>query len=219
MTSVPFCRLWAAPALMLVLAGCATTQQASVAPLPPDDYRANHPITIAERAHTMEIPVGPQTTHLTPPVRGNIAGFAERFRDSGSSRLTVLVPTDARSGVGHQVRDTLVGAGVEARRIDIRSYYPEKPGSPIRLAYSGMTASVAGCGKWPDRLEEDIDNRNYRNFGCATQSNLAAIVENPLDLKYPRAVTPGDATRRSAVLDSYRRGEPYASSQTLAGGS
>lgn len=219
MTSVSLSRLWAAgPAVMLaLLAGCATTTHKGdyIVSVPPDDYRVNHPIAIGEQVHTMVIPVGPHTAHLTPPVRSNIAGFAERFRSSGSSSLLVLIPTDSRAGISHQVRDTLIGAGVTPAKVDIRSYYPKAPGAPVRLAYSGMTASVAGCGKWPDQLEKDIHNRNYENFGCATQANLAAMVANPLDLKYPRGTTPPDAERRSTVLERYRRGEAYTSGQTL----
>ena len=77
---------------------------------------------------------------------------------------------------------------------------------------------VEGCSAWPDRLENDFHNRNYKNFGCATQANLAAMVDNPLDLLYPRALAPADAARRSAVLDNYRKGDAYSAKQRLEDG-
>ena len=45
----------------------------------------------------------------------------------------------------------------------------------------------------PTRSANTTENRNYFAFGCATQQNLAAIVDNPLDLLYPRGLTPADA--------------------------
>jgi pilus assembly protein CpaD len=60
-------------------------------------------------------------------------------------------------------------------------------------------------------------NENYGAFGCATQQNLAAMVNNPLDLMYPRGLTPADAARRTDVLSKYRTGNATASAG--AGGS
>jgi pilus assembly protein CpaD len=45
------------------------------------------------------------------------------------------------------------------------------------------------------------------------------MVNNPLDLLYPRAMTPADASRRSRVLDLYRSGASTTSANSLIGGS
>ena len=51
----------------------------------------------------------------------------------------------------------------------------------------------AGCGRTisgrPDGAVY-IENRPYWNFGCATQRNLAAMVDNPADLVQPRGEAP-----------------------------
>src|SRR5438270_143079 len=72
--------------------------------------------------------------------------------------------------------------------------------SSVRLAYSKIGAHTAECGPWPDQTARNPENRHYANYGCATQQNLAAMVANPLDLLYPRAMTPPDAVRRTAVI-------------------
>ena len=122
--------------------------------------------------------------------------------------------------MSRQVRDVLVNAGVRPGALEIRSYSASSDVSaaPIRLAYNKIAAHVDGCGTWPDHLEAQFRNRNYSNFGCATQANLAAMTDNPLDLVYPRALSPADAARRSTVLDKYRRGEAYAAKQRLEAG-
>jgi pilus assembly protein CpaD len=69
-----------------------------------------------------------------------------------------------------------------------------------------MTASVAPCGDWTEDLARNYNNTNYTNFGCATQTNLAAMIVNPLDLLYPRLMTPPNAARRGGVLQNYQNG-------------
>ena len=54
---------------------------------------------------------------------------------------------------------------------------------------------------------EHYENRQYWNFGCAQQRNLAAMVENPDDLVEPRPEVPSYTGRRTTVLEKYRRGE------------
>ena len=75
----------------------------------------------------------------------------------------------------------------------------------MRLAYNRIAAHTAPCGPWPDQVADTGENRHYAAFGCATQQNLAAMVASPLDLIYPRGLTPADAQRRATVLDTTAR--------------
>jgi pilus assembly protein CpaD len=218
-------RLVAAAAVLVALAGCATGTQQDITASIPDDYRIKHPITIDEQLATMDIPVGLDAGRLSSGARGNIAGFAQRFNSSGGSLMAIVAPVGSPNEVvaasmSHQVYDVLLAAGIRPAALDFRTYRagPKETGAPIRLAYSRIAASVADCGQWPGNLDNDSRNRNYKNFGCATQANLAAMVANPLDLLYPRASTPPDATRRAKVLEGYQNGEIYSATQRLEGG-
>ena len=53
-----------------------------------------------------------------------------------------------------------------------------------------------------------IENKSYHNFGCATQRNLAAMIDNPADLEQPRSEIPAYTARRSAAFEKYRKGTP-----------
>ncbi|QIG48835.1 hypothetical protein G5V57_14545 [Nordella sp. HKS 07] len=75
---------------------------------------------------------------------------------------------------------------------------------PIIVTKTG--AYVKDCGEWPKDLSRTSQNDQYQNFGCAQQSNIAAMVANPQDLIRPRAQTPSDPMRRSKVIDDYRNG-------------
>ena len=53
-----------------------------------------------------------------------------------------------------------------------------------------------------------LENKQYYNFGCAHQRNIAAMIDNPSDLVQPRSETPAYTTRRTAAFEKYRKGLP-----------
>jgi pilus assembly protein CpaD len=102
----------------------------------------------------------------------------------------------------------------------MRRYHPEDPHlmAAIRLSYPRMKAQAGPCGLWPDDIGPSIknpgylENRQYYNFGCAYQRNMAAMVANPSDLVQPRPETPPYTIRRSEGFDKYRKGQTTATS-------
>jgi pilus assembly protein CpaD len=76
-----------------------------------------------------------------------------------------------------------------------------------------MKAEAGPCGLWPEDLGPSIhnpsyfDNKDYYNFGCAYQRNMAAMVANPSDLVQPRPETPAYAERRREGFEKYRQGQ------------
>ena len=91
--------------------------------------------------------------------------------------------------------------------------YPNDYRQRHPIIVTPRTAYVASeCGLWPHDLGQGDtlngwSNKPSYNHGCATQSNLAAMVANPNDLLGPRAEGPPDAARRASVLATYRKGE------------
>jgi pilus assembly protein CpaD len=205
-----------AAVLSVLLASCSSPPKGDIVGSVPDDYHLVHPISYAEGLETMDIPVGVDMARLPGPMQATVAGFGQRFIGSGSGILAIVAPVGtpnqvAAASVSHQIRDLLIAAGVGAREIEFRSYRagPDEPGAPVRLAYNRMAARTEPCQPWTDEVTHSSENEHYRNFGCATQQNLAAEIENPLDLMYPRGTTPADAGRRSTVLQKYRKGDAY----------
>jgi len=82
-------RFVAAVALLFMLSGCSVAKYQNIVEKAPDDYRTSHPIKIDEKLFTMDIPVGLDTARLTTPVKGNIAGFAQRFNASDSDLMAI----------------------------------------------------------------------------------------------------------------------------------
>jgi pilus assembly protein CpaD len=57
-----------------------------------------------------------------------------------------------------------------------------------------------------------FENKDYYNFGCANQRNMAAMVDNPSDLEQPRPETPSYQARRTTSFEKYRKGTTTATS-------
>ncbi len=197
------------------LAGCTANRTEIVGAIP-DDYRVNHPIVLANQLKTLDIPVANEAPALGRGMASNIAAFGDAFLAGGGTVLAIVVPSGSQNAraaayLAGQVRRVLVEAGVPAQAIDTRGYaaQPGETEAPLRLAYDTIAAQTAPCGPWPENVATNTQNTNYANFGCATQTNLAAMVSNPLDLLYPRRRAPIDATRRGYVLEGYRIGDVF----------
>jgi pilus assembly protein CpaD len=130
------------------------------------------------------------------------------------------VPVDtpnaqAAAATFREVRALLAAGGVPSRGITSRHYHPDDPRTlaTIRLSYPRIAAVAGPCGLWPEDLGPSIlnngynENKPYYNFGCASQRNMAAMIDNPSDLVQPRPETPAYTARRTAGFEKYRKGE------------
>ena len=218
----------------LLAAGCQT-QQPTAEALATNDYRLRHPIVVTEGVKTLDLPVGSDMRRLSPQLSAVVTSFAAEARSRGGGAMEIIVPSGAYNeaavhAVLPQIRKALVQGGVSPKRIATRGYPVQDPGisAPVRLAYSGLQAKTGPCGQWPDNItgggdgmrhNPHLNNTQYYNFGCAAQSNLAAMVDNPTDLLYPRASTPADQLRRGTVYGKYRAGEQTATDYKEGDGS
>jgi pilus assembly protein CpaD len=124
------------------------------------------------------------------------------------------VGTNPNSIAVYEVRRALLAAGVKGR-IAVGDYLPPNDGAapPVRVSFTGLKAIVpTRCGQWPEDLAsgssvEGWKNEPYSNFGCATQSTIAAQVDDPRDLVQPRAVGPSDVAMRTRAIEAVRNGQ------------
>ncbi|RIY00956.1 pilus assembly protein CpaD [Aureimonas flava] len=205
----------------LGLAGCAQRPDASLN-FVPDDYRARHPIIVGEATQDLDILVASSETRLTYADLTRVQSFAARFRASRAAVIRIQTPAGTRNAAaaGLVVKDmvrALGREGVPHSRILVSSYDVDAGGEafPIRLSFNGLTAALDHpCGQWPKDLGDTYQNRNYENFGCASQANLAAQISDPRDLLGPRGMSEIDAERRTTVIGDYRQGNATASERS-----
>lgn len=202
---------------LAALCGCQTDSKITAAPGVPYDYRLRHPISISEKEHGLKVFVGAFRGSLTPAQRAEVLAFAQSWRDEATGGVIIDVPVGTpnertSAAAVREIQSILAATGVPPASMGIRNYHatPEAL-TPVRIVYPRMTAQAGPCGMWPADIGPSF-NRDYRenqppwNYGCATQRNLAAMVENPADLVQPRAEDPVYTMRRTTVLEKYRAG-------------
>lgn len=187
----------------------------------PDDYRTNHPITIAEREAAYDIAVANAATGLLPSQHGPIQGFMNGYDRTNGSQVKVMVPagasnTAAARKVAGDIVHLLVKEGVNAGRIVTYTYDAGsgQVAAPVRISYTRLTASTEKCGRWDADLTANEENKHWTNFGCSYQNNLAAQISNPADLLGPRKSGDIDSARRHTTIENYRKADAPFSSET-----
>jgi len=185
----------------------------------PDDYRLRHPIAIEEANHSIVVFVGRGRGGLSAEQRADVLSFAQNWQHDATGAIDADVPVDtpnARAAADsfREIQSLLAAAGVPPRGLVVRRYHPEDPRhmATIRLSYPKLKAEAGPCGLWPEDLGPSIknksyyENKDYYNFGCAYQRNMAAMVDNPSDLVQPRPETPPYTIRRTEGFEKYRKG-------------
>lgn len=207
---IPICLITA----MLAVAGCARSPEYKALLDQPVDYDKRHPILLSRSTQSAAIAVGPYAPAITSLQRQAIEGFAQAFRNDGEGSLAIAVPSGASNETNAvrltgDVRAILQQAGVSKGAIIVRPYRadPAVETPPVLLSYNRLTAAVPHPCSVSDDLNQNLLNRQWENFGCAGQTNLAAIIANPNDLSRPRPLDKPSGGRRATVLEKYRTGE------------
>jgi pilus assembly protein CpaD len=209
-------RLLAVLGCATMLAGCFNERLASPAGF---DYRLRHPIAIMEGPRSIQLFIGANRGGLTPEQRADVVAFAHAWRREATGGMVIDLPSGTRNEFAaasavHEVQALLAAAGIPPHSVEVRPFRPSDPGklATLKLNYPTTLAEAGPCGQWPHDLgatwdREHNENMEYFNLGCASQRNLAAMVDNKADLVQPRGGVPPYTGRRTTVLDKYHRGE------------
>jgi pilus assembly protein CpaD len=215
--------LGAVVGLSAALGACTNTTGELVTASVPDDYRQRHPIAIEEADRSIVIFVGHARGGLSASQRADVMGLAQTWVREGTGAIVADVPVEtpnarAAESSFREIEAVLAAGGVPPRAITLRHYRPDDPRllATIKLSYPRIAAVAGPCGLWPEDLGPSTlnpaynENRQYHNFGCATQRNLAAMIDNPADLEQPRSETAAYTTRRTQAFEKYRKGSTTA---------
>ena len=94
------------------------------------------------------------------------------------------------------------GLGVSLERNAWASVGP----AGARVMLRRTTAAVPGCPDWRRPSQPEFAGSTMSNYGCATNSNLAAMVADPDDLIEGKADNASDARTINRAIGSYREG-------------
>ncbi|XBQ14831.1 MAG: CpaD family pilus assembly protein [Oceanicaulis sp.] len=187
------------------LAGCASQ---APAPLP---QASAVPETVR-----VEMAVDPRDNGLTWSQIDLVSALASEYKARGHGPLVISYPRGAGNAEAAidaiaAARTQFYEAGLDWRQIAGGAYDASgRASAPVIFSFTRYQAVAPDCETgWGDLRGRDA----WDSFGCATASNLAAMVADPRDLVSPRGMDAPDADRRQTVLDRYRQGQPTASTR------
>ncbi len=203
------------------LGACRSDRVDTTGSLFPHDVRTRHPYVLADGTRTLDVfPTGPG--HLDPRQAADIDAFLLEYRRYGRGTLALDVPRGAPPATAaasertaFAIRRQISQGGVPAGAVAVAGYAVTDPSlaAPVRLSFQRMEAKVASaCGLWPKDLGAgdyvgSTRNDPSWNLGCATRSNIAAQVADPIDLVRAREEGRIDTARRSHVINELREGK------------
>jgi pilus assembly protein CpaD len=192
------------------LGACANVPEPDV--LNPASSSADRHQPTAEAAiQRLEIQVDSGQMELSPGDRARLHAFAGDYLRYGHGALVLDTPSGGANSEAASIVDArraLADAGVSYAAIAGSTRDAGGETMPILVSFDRFEARAPECAPlWEQDLAHQSNNQAWDSFGCATNANLAALVEDPADLLRPRGEDPRDSGRRDTVMDAYRAGD------------
>ena len=195
------------------LSACAGVPRPDLSRAPLTSSADLHEPTAQAAVQRVEITVAPGQVELASADRAQLQSFANDYLRYGHGPLVLETPSggensDSASVLAADARRTLADAGVSYAAIAGTTRDASGEALPILVSFNRFEARPPECAPlWEQDLSHQSNNQPWSSFGCATNFNLAAMVEDPADLDHPRDMAARDSARRDTVMDAYRQGD------------
>jgi pilus assembly protein CpaD len=172
------------------------------------DPELRHAIGFKRRTESLDVEVPAGASGLSANQHVDVYRFLQRYKHEAVGRLVISAPSDARDEAAVARSVQAIQAHVASTGIDYRlrrgGEGKRLGASPsIRLAYQRPVAVPPDCDRWPENVGRNEERIPYPNWGCATQRNMAVMVDNARDLRQPQEEDPRSGERRSAIWSAY----------------
>lgn len=195
-----------------VLASVLIAGSCSVGPNEPggisEDGAANHRIAVEPSFREIKVQFAGGVQGMPPEDAAKFDAFLADYRAHGNGSIGISVPSGApsRNAITY-FGERAAASGIARDKILVSTHDTSNGDFRVDVSYIAYTARTDACGDWSENLSFTLDNTTPRNFGCAVQQNIAAMVADPRDLVQPRSFEPGDANRATTVIGNYEQGK------------
>lgn len=164
-----------------------------------------HQAVVSHTNYVLDVAAGPNGIPLAEQRR--LAGWFEAMDLRYGDRIALDDPMKSvanRAGIEAVAGRFGMLVGADA---------PVTPGyvnaGTVRVVVTRASATVPGCPDWSAKSTTNFANATSSNYGCATNSNLAAMIADPEHLLHG-ATGNGNTVVMSSTkaIDSYREAKP-----------
>ena len=164
----------------------------------------NQPV-VARQNFTLDVAAGPGG--LSVPEQARLAGWFEALDLRYGDRIAIDDP------MKNPATTDAIGRLAGRHGLLVTAAAPVTPGyvnaGTVRVVITRSTASVPDCPNWKGKSDTNLNNSTSRNYGCAVNGNLAAMVADPEHLLTGASGSGETVIMRSdKALDLYRTQQP-----------
>ena len=191
---------WTTLALAATLAGCTGSAHTNTGL-----DSVHQPIV---RNAIYQFDVATSGGELPPSEHGRLQGWLDAMGVRYGDRIAIEDP----SPYGSTMARSSIRAMIERRGLLLSDAVPVTTGTVapgnLRVIVTRATASVPGCPDWSSKSSINFNNATSSNYGCATNSNLAAMVADPNDLIKGTSGDHQDPASATRAIKTYREKPP-----------
>lgn len=191
---------WTTLALAATLAGCTGSAHSNTSL-----DSVHQPIV---RNSIYQFDVATSGGELPPSEQGRLQGWLDAMGVRYGDRISIEDP----SPYGANQARASIRAMVERRGMLLSDAVPVTTGSvapgSLRVVVTRASASVPGCPDWSSKSAINFTNATSSNYGCASNSNLAAMVADPNDLIKGASNDRNDPASATRAIKTYREKPP-----------
>jgi len=193
-----------AAAALIAMGSCASTPDTHPG-MTMADGAVNHPIMVEPSYRALKLN---WNNGLSQPEDVQFSAFVSDYLARGNGSIAVSAPaTLGGQQMAGWFAARINAMGVSREKILIASHDAPEGDMRVEINYVTYQARTDKCGDWSDNLAFTLMNDTPKNFGCAVQQNIAAMVADPRDLMGPRGLGESDGARRTTVIGNYEQGK------------
>lgn len=145
---------------------------------------------------------------LPPSEQGRLQGWFDAMGVRYGDRVSI----EDSSLYGASSAQATVRSMVERRGLLLSADVPVTTGAVpeghVRIVVTRASAFVPGCPNWDSKTSLNPTNSTSSNYGCATNSNLAAMVADANDLIKGATTKESDPSAATRAIKVYREKPP-----------
>ncbi len=145
---------------------------------------------------------------LPPSEQGRLQGWFDAMGVRYGDRISIEDPSVYGASSAQATVRSMVGRRGLLVTNDVPVTTGAVPQGHLRVIVTRASASVPGCPNWDSRSAINLTNSTSSNYGCASNSNLAAMVADPNDLIKGARHEGNDPSMATRAIKTFREKPP-----------